>query len=187
MNKYQSCASCRHNRSKCVRDCPLAPYFPSHMHQKFKNARKVFGESHLKQLLRSLPPHKRSTAMKHIIAEADIRVADPVGGSYGLVRNLELKIAEEEEELRRLRNVLSVFRGRGSGSVVAQPLVQKQGYIVQEHDNINYQGYHIPVLPIVPGGFLHALLHQEQRNNMFDLRDEVVPEHDVNPNQGEEE
>ncbi|XP_062018704.1 LOB domain-containing protein 22-like [Rosa rugosa] len=185
MNKYQSCASCRHNRSKCVRDCPLAPYFPSHMHQKFKNARKVFGESHLKKLLRSLPPRKRSTAMKHIIAEADIRVADPVGGSYSLIRNLELKIAEEEEELRRLRNVLSVFRGGGSGSVVAQPLVQKQGYIVQEHDNIHDRGYHVPVLPLVPGGFLHAL-HQEQRNNMFDLRDEVVPEHDFNPNQGEE-
>ncbi|XP_004292797.1 PREDICTED: LOB domain-containing protein 22-like isoform X1 [Fragaria vesca subsp. vesca] len=167
MKKHQTCAACRFKRCKCGPDCPMAPYFPAHMHHHYKNAHKVFGESHIKKLLRSVPPHNRSTAMKHIIAEAGIRVADPVGGSYGLIRNLQLKIAEEEENLRRLRDVLSVFCGGGSGDgVVAQGVVQKQGCIV-------------------PGGFLHALFLQEQGNNMC-VRDEVVPKHDVESIQGEQ-
>lgn len=113
MKKYQACASCKHNHTKCVPDCPLAPYFPAHMHQKYRNAHKVFGGSHLTKFVKNLAdsPHKRSAAMKHITAEADLRIAEPVGASFGVICNLRRNIAEEEEELRRLHLVLSVYRG----------------------------------------------------------------------------
>lgn len=49
--------------------------------------------------------------MKHITAEADLRIAEPVGASFGVTSKLRRNIAEEEEELRRLRLVLGVYRG----------------------------------------------------------------------------
>ncbi|XP_050366412.1 LOB domain-containing protein 22-like [Argentina anserina] len=142
MKKYRACAACRYKRSKCVEDCPLAPYFPSHIPQQYKNAHKVFGDSHLIKLLRSLPPHKRSTAMRHLIAEAFIRVADPVGGSYGLIRNLQLKIAEEEEELRVLRNVLTLFRGCiVPGGFLHALFLQEQGNNMCVRDEVMPEDY----------------------------------------------
>ncbi|KAM5566041.1 protein LATERAL ORGAN BOUNDARIES-like [Rosa sericea] len=180
MKNPQTCSSCRHNRIACDPDCWLAPYFPAHMHKKYKKAQQVFGKNYMTKLLKSLhqTPHKRSTAMKNVRAEADIRSADPVGGCYGVVkeqcaviRRLERKIAEQEEELRRLRSQLG---GGGGGSVyvaMAQPplataMYQEQGYntFQQNLEEQNYnasQGYDQEQGNFAQG-FPHV--HQEEGN-----------------------
>ncbi|XP_004292796.1 PREDICTED: LOB domain-containing protein 6-like [Fragaria vesca subsp. vesca] len=102
------------------------------MHQKFKNAYQVFGRSYITKLLHNLneTPQKRNVAMKNIIAEADSRIADPVGGSYRVVKQqcadlsrLQWKVAQQELELQQLRRQVN------ANVAMAQPsLYQEQGY-----------------------------------------------------------
>ncbi|KAL6208022.1 hypothetical protein ACLB2K_018974 [Fragaria x ananassa] len=145
------------------------------MHQKFQNAYQVFGRSYITELLHNLneTPQKRNIAMKNIIAEADIRIADPVGGSYRVVKQqcadlsrLQWKVAQQELELQQLRRQVN------ANVAMAQPsLYQEQGNIVpprtRQEQGYRNLGEQIGNASQGQGNFaqgFHAPLHQGEGN-----------------------
>ncbi|KAF6151037.1 hypothetical protein GIB67_010615 [Kingdonia uniflora] len=95
----QACAACKYQRRKCIPDCPLAPYFPSHHQAQFLNAHRLFGVSNILKITRNLNQFEKDEAMRTMIIQADARAADPVGGCYRIVRDLQRQIDYHAAEL----------------------------------------------------------------------------------------
>ena len=84
--KVKSCAVCKHWRTKCNKDCPVAPYFPADNSQLFNNVHKFFGVTYMINALRSSPPDLRDDLMTSIIYSANARFIDPVRGCLGEIQ-----------------------------------------------------------------------------------------------------
>ncbi|KAJ9701997.1 hypothetical protein PVL29_003973 [Vitis rotundifolia] len=52
----QACAACKYQRRKCKPDCPLAPFFPSHDKERFRNVHRLFGVANVTKTLQEIPP-----------------------------------------------------------------------------------------------------------------------------------
>ncbi|EPS69290.1 hypothetical protein M569_05476, partial [Genlisea aurea] len=106
----QACAACKYQRRKCVSDCILAPYFPHDSQRQFLNAHRLFGVSNIIKIVRHLNPPAKDHAMRTIIYQSDVRAADPVGGCYRIVRELEHRIALAKAELDIVLHQLALCR-----------------------------------------------------------------------------
>ncbi|CAB4296659.1 unnamed protein product [Prunus armeniaca] len=180
--KHQTCAACRFQRKKCTQDCLMAPYFPATRFQQFLNAHKLFGVGKITKTLNSVSPQQRSSAMYSVKAEAEYRSRDPVGGCYNEIKSLLWKIRTTEDELQHVHSQLCMFRAGGENAM-AHPLEGYEYNVVQdvEYDS---QLHHQLQQNTVQEQSGVVENHQEQ-SNVFDLRDEVVLEQDVNPIQDE--
>ncbi|CAN4075465.1 unnamed protein product [Withania somnifera] len=78
-----ACASCKHQRKKCMDNCVLAPYFPAEKISEFKEVHKVFGVSSITKIVKNLKEDDRRKAVESLIWEAFCRQKHPVLGPYG--------------------------------------------------------------------------------------------------------
>lgn len=111
----QACAACKYQRRKCAPDCILAPYFPHDSQRQFLNAHKLYGVSNITKIIKSLDsPAAKDVAMKSIIIQSDARAADPVGGCYRIIRDLERQIDYTTAQLNLVLQHLAIFRAASS-------------------------------------------------------------------------
>ncbi|WJZ84864.1 hypothetical protein VitviT2T_004442 [Vitis vinifera] len=106
----QACAACKYQRRKCKPECPLAPFFPSHDKERFRNVHKLFGVANVTKILQEIPPSFREIAMKCIIYDSSARAIAPVGGLGEVGLGLEQLIAVHMAELEAVRGQLEAFR-----------------------------------------------------------------------------
>ncbi|KAL6537476.1 hypothetical protein OROMI_026010 [Orobanche minor] len=106
----QACAACKYQRRKCAADCILAPYFPHDRQPQFLNAHRLFGVSNIVKIVRHLDPPAKDHAMRTIIFQSDARAADPVGGCYRIIRDLEHQISLARAELDIILHHLALCR-----------------------------------------------------------------------------
>ncbi|KAL3632004.1 hypothetical protein CASFOL_024988 [Castilleja foliolosa] len=106
----QACAACKYRRRKCTSDCILAPYFPYDRQSHFLNAYRLFGVSNIVKIVGHLSPTERDLAMHTIIFESNVRFADPVGGCYRIIRELEQQINLAKAELEIVLHHLAICR-----------------------------------------------------------------------------
>ncbi|KAL6563300.1 hypothetical protein OROHE_005887 [Orobanche hederae] len=106
----QACAACKYQRRKCAADCILAPYFPHDRQPQFLNAHRLFGVSNIVKIVRHLDPPAKDHAMRTIIFQSDARAADPVGGCYRIIRDLEHQISLARAELDIVLHHLALCR-----------------------------------------------------------------------------
>ena len=118
------CAACKYQRRKCKPDCVLAPYFPADIPQRFVNVHKLFGVGNILRLIRWRNENVRNIMMSHLIYQADRRAADPVGGCYRQILQLQIlkhKATARLAELRTIRDFLRAHAATG-----AQPISDGQ-------------------------------------------------------------
>ncbi|GER53528.1 LOB domain-containing protein [Striga asiatica] len=113
----QACAACKYRRRKCAPDCILAPYFPHDRQPQFLNAHRLYGVSNIVKIVRQLGPADRDAAMWTIAFESDARAADPAGGLYRVVRDLERRIVLARAELEAVLRHLAACRAAAAGGV----------------------------------------------------------------------
>lgn len=106
----QACAACKFQRRKCASDCILAPYFPHDRTRQFQNAHKLFGVSNITKIIKNLGPLEKDEAMRTIIYQSDARAYDPVGGCFGIIRDLQRQIDLCQAELDLVLRQLEFFR-----------------------------------------------------------------------------
>ena len=107
----QACAACKYQRRKCAPDCILAPYFPHDSQRQFLNAHKLFGVSNITKIIKQLDtPAAKDHAMKTIIFQSDARAADPVGGCYRIIQDLQRQIDFAKAELDLVLQHLALCR-----------------------------------------------------------------------------
>ncbi|KAG8380100.1 hypothetical protein BUALT_Bualt07G0158500 [Buddleja alternifolia] len=106
----QACAACKYQRRKCASDCVLAPYFPHDRQRQFLNAHRLFGVSNIVKIVRHLEQPAKDHAMRTIIFQSDARAADPVGGCYRIIRDLEQRISMAKAELEIVLHHLALCR-----------------------------------------------------------------------------
>lgn len=108
----QACAACKYQRRKCAPDCILAPYFPHDRQRQFLNAHKLFGVSNITKIIKFLSPQDKDQAMRTIIYQSDMRAADPVGGCYRYILDLQSQIEYYRAELELVLQQLAIFRAQ---------------------------------------------------------------------------
>ncbi|KAK3018690.1 hypothetical protein RJ639_003121 [Escallonia herrerae] len=113
-NTIQACAACKYQRRKCAPDCILAPYFPHHRQRQFLNAHKLFGVSNITKTIKNLSQPDRDQAMSTIAFQSDVRAADPVGGCYRMVRDLQHQIDLKTAELHAVLHHLALCRAQAA-------------------------------------------------------------------------
>ncbi|XP_057771622.1 LOB domain-containing protein 22-like [Salvia miltiorrhiza] len=106
----QACAACKYQRRKCASDCILAPYFPHDRQLQFLNAHRLFGVSNIVKIAGGLTHPEKDHAMRTIIFQSDARAADPVGGCYRIIRDLERQISLAKAELDIVLHHLALCR-----------------------------------------------------------------------------
>ncbi|XP_051136256.1 LOB domain-containing protein 2-like [Andrographis paniculata] len=82
-NGTSACASCKHQRKKCIDKCVLAPFFPVDRTREFQAVHKVFGVSNITKIVTNLKEEDRRRAVDSLIWEALCRAKDPILGPYG--------------------------------------------------------------------------------------------------------
>lgn len=117
----QACAACKYQRRKCASDCVLAPYFPHDRQPQFLNAHRLFGVSNIVKIVGNLKQPEKDHAMRTIIFQSDARAADPVGGCYRIIRDLEQRINLAKAELEIVLHHLALCRAAAQQQVVAPP------------------------------------------------------------------
>ncbi|KAL2234799.1 UNVERIFIED_CONTAM: LOB domain-containing protein 22 [Sesamum indicum] len=123
----QACAACKYQRRKCASDCILAPYFPHDRQRQFLNAHRLFGVSNIVKIIRHLDPPARDHAMRTIIFQSEARAADPVGGCYRIIRELEQQISLVKAELEIVLHQLTLCRAAAARQVESTPLSSISG------------------------------------------------------------
>ncbi|KAJ9179332.1 hypothetical protein P3X46_011135 [Hevea brasiliensis] len=108
----QACAACKYQRRKCAPDCILAPYFPHDRQRQFLNAHKLFGVSNITKIIKNLNQPDKDEAMRTIIFQSDVRANDPVGGCYGIIRELQRQIEYHKAELDLVLHQLAICRAQ---------------------------------------------------------------------------
>ncbi|GLT75927.1 hypothetical protein SLA2020_476170 [Shorea laevis] len=98
-----ACAACKYHRRKCEPNCPLATYFPAHLHNDFLHAHRLFGVSNIVKMTANLQPHEKNIAMTSIIYQANVRAIDPVGGCYRIICDLQRQIDFAAAQLQMVR------------------------------------------------------------------------------------
>nr|DAD44419.1 TPA_asm: hypothetical protein HUJ06_002649 [Nelumbo nucifera] len=109
---HSACAVCKHQRKKCEKDCPLAPYFPANRYQDFLNVHKLFGVGNIIKLLKDIEPHQRKAAVESILFEAKARKNDPVLGCSGIATRLMSQLDSYKRELQMVNQQLAYYRQR---------------------------------------------------------------------------
>ncbi|KAK3014613.1 hypothetical protein RJ639_009112 [Escallonia herrerae] len=153
----QACAACKYLRRRCIPNCPLAPYFPADRQREFRNAHRLFGVHNLNNTLKSVQPYHHETAMKSMIYQANVRAADPVGGCYRLVCELERELVRARGELDCVLRQLAICRAQAQlemqespslgyfGPVQGLPHPDHQQHYVENENNLglgfNSQGF----------------------------------------------
>ncbi|KAL0429902.1 UNVERIFIED_CONTAM: LOB domain-containing protein 22 [Sesamum radiatum] len=117
----QACAACKYQRRKCASDCILAPYFPHDRQRQFLNAHRLFGVSNIVKIIRPLDPPAKDHAMRTIIFQSEARAADPVGGCYRIIRDLEQQISLVKAELEIVLHQLTLCRAAAARQVASTP------------------------------------------------------------------
>lgn len=117
----QACAACKYQRRKCASDCVLAPYFPHDRHRQFLNAHRLFGLSNIVKITRRLDPPAKDAAMRTIIFQSEARAADPIGGCYKIIRDLEQQIDLATAELEIVLHHLALCRAAAGRQTEAVP------------------------------------------------------------------
>ncbi|KAK4760786.1 hypothetical protein SAY87_005679 [Trapa incisa] len=119
----QACAACKFQRRKCAPDCILAPYFPHDRTRQFQNAHRLFGVSNITKIIKNLGPIEKDEAMRTIIYQSDARAYDPVGGCYGIIRDLQRQIDLCQAELDLVFRQLDFFRQQEAAAALACDLM----------------------------------------------------------------
>ncbi|XP_042485382.1 LOB domain-containing protein 24-like [Macadamia integrifolia] len=109
----KACAACKHQlRSKCHKNCILAPYFPISQYQDFMIVKKLFGVDSLTRILNEIEPDQRKEAIKSMVIESKARKDDPVEGIVGIINKLQTQIQSCENELAIVNQQLSYCKQR---------------------------------------------------------------------------
>ncbi|XP_004497769.1 uncharacterized protein [Cicer arietinum] len=106
----KACASCKFQRRKCSKDCPLAPYFPANKPKTFSNAHRLYGVSSISKLLKRINNDKKDEAMTSIIYESNIRSMFPIYGCTGVINILQGKLHNARLELNYIQNLLNICK-----------------------------------------------------------------------------
>ncbi|KAJ0989398.1 hypothetical protein J5N97_007754 [Dioscorea zingiberensis] len=94
-----ACASCKHQRKRCSKECILAPHFPADKAEQFNAVQKVFGVSNITKMLKAKENlEDRQRIAETLIWEAECRQADAVLGPYGEYQ----KIFEKQQRLEEI-------------------------------------------------------------------------------------
>ncbi|KAK1326862.1 LOB domain-containing protein 7 [Acorus calamus] len=97
-----SCASCRHQRKKCGRNCVLAPHFPASKKADFDLVLKHFGVKNLVRRMKEEPDMEaRKNIIRSMVWDAKAREDDPEFGSYGLNQALLKRVEMLETYVMR--------------------------------------------------------------------------------------
>ncbi|XP_027187426.1 LOB domain-containing protein 27-like [Cicer arietinum] len=88
----KACASCKYQRRKCTKECPLAPYFPINKSKSFINVHRLFGVCYILKLLNRIDDDKKDEAMTSIIFESNIRAKFPIHGCVGVINILQEEV-----------------------------------------------------------------------------------------------
>ncbi|GMI89350.1 hypothetical protein HRI_002604300 [Hibiscus trionum] len=146
----QACAVCKYQRRKCTSNCLLAPFFPANRHKDFLNTRKLFGVRNIIKLIENLSFQQRVIAVKTVVFEANVRAADPVGGCYKYICELNKQIARYQAELDLVNQQLSICKTQSMFTQYQQQQhqqesAQKQKQVVVENDveQANFDGFNI--------------------------------------------
>ncbi|KAH7682210.1 Lateral organ boundaries LOB domain-containing protein [Dioscorea alata] len=100
-NGGTACASCKHQRKRCSKDCTLAPYFPAEKAKQFNAVQKVFGVSNITKMIKEISnPEDRHRTVEALIWEAECRMVDSVLGAYGQYQ----KVYEKKKKLEEFIN-----------------------------------------------------------------------------------
>ncbi|GAB2225526.1 hypothetical protein Droror1_Dr00006322 [Drosera rotundifolia] len=129
----QACAACKYQRRRCP-PCILAPYFPFDRQKQFLNAHRLFGVSNMTKILQGLSPQQQQIAMSTIIYQSDARATDPVGGCYGIIKDLQRQITYRKAELDL---VLQQLSRRKQESAVAAGMMPHYNYVNNIQNNID--------------------------------------------------
>ncbi|CAN8236375.1 unnamed protein product [Cochlearia groenlandica] len=111
-----ACAACKWQRRRCVRDCPLRPYFPGDKPEQFTRVRDLYGVTKVTKTLKELPLKQRDDYMKGIIFHALVRAKYPVYGIKQLECDLLHQISLAEAELYHSRNLLHYYRASAAAA-----------------------------------------------------------------------
>ncbi|KAD7480101.1 hypothetical protein R6Q59_008921 [Mikania micrantha] len=113
-----ACAACRFQRRRCSSDCPLAPYFPANEPQVFQNVHSLYGVGHVMKILNQLKDdEQKEEAMTSIKYESNIRQIYKAHGCYGVLSQLQQKLMESIDELKRVLVLLNAYKTNANKGV----------------------------------------------------------------------
>ncbi|KAK8477341.1 hypothetical protein V6N13_081443 [Hibiscus sabdariffa] len=138
----QACAVCKYQRRKCSSNCLLAPFFPANRRKDFLNTRRLFGVRNIIKLIENLSFQQRVVAVKTIVFEANVRAADPVGGCYKYMLELNKQIARYQAELNLVNQQLAICKAQSMFTQCQQQQPQPQPQTAQKQKQVvgNYDG-----------------------------------------------
>ncbi|PSS10200.1 LOB domain-containing protein [Actinidia chinensis var. chinensis] len=84
-----ACASCKHQRKKCLKKCVLAPHFPPGLEKEFEQVHKLFGISNMTKMIRKTAFPLQKEMVKSFIWEASLWRQDPDHGPLGFYNRLD--------------------------------------------------------------------------------------------------
>ncbi|KAA8521274.1 hypothetical protein F0562_011980 [Nyssa sinensis] len=155
----KACAACKYQRRKCAPDCALAPHFPADKQNQFLNAHKLFGVSNIMKVINSLQPCHKETAVKCMIFHADVRAADPVGGCFRVIQELQRQIGRGKAELDLVLQQLAICRAQaqemqnqtkvhGKSDVTADPTSTVYNPMHQYNFDYHPPPFHVQPQPV---------------------------------------
>ncbi|KAL8458560.1 hypothetical protein ACS0TY_035345 [Phlomoides rotata] len=157
----QACAACKYQRRKCASDCILAPYFPHDRQPQFLNAHRLFGVSNIVKIVGNLKQPEKDHAMRTIIFQSDARAADPIGGCYRIIRDLEQRITLAKAELEIVLHHLALCRAAAQQQLA--PPLQDGGdcygrgqYVVAEEEAVGVEDLNSWGCMVAGDGNAHA-------------------------------
>ncbi|KAG7033151.1 LOB domain-containing protein 27, partial [Cucurbita argyrosperma subsp. argyrosperma] len=131
----QACASCKYQRRRCSKDCPLAPYFPADQPKMFQNAHRLFGVRNIMNILKQVPPSQKDETMTSIIYESNMRSRFPVYGCCGVLWQLHYQIQQVSEELQQVKARVSMMKDLGiaDDNDVVFPMIEYRMLNLKKH------------------------------------------------------
>lgn len=132
-----ACASCKHQRKKCRKDCALAPFFPAGKEGMFKSVHRIFGVRNVQKMIirwrnRHASEDQIKVAMDSVIWQAESWDKHPFEGCYGEFRRLCWEYEKLSESHKRLHSLLNM-------NASEHHQLQRQQQVLH-HQNLQFHG-----------------------------------------------
>ncbi|KAG6602476.1 LOB domain-containing protein 27, partial [Cucurbita argyrosperma subsp. sororia] len=179
----QACASCKYQRRRCSKDCPLAPYFPADQPKMFQNAHRLFGVRNIMNILKQVPPSQKDETMTSIIYESNMRSRFPVYGCCGVLWQLHYQIQQVSEELQQVKARVSMMKDLGiaDDNDVVFPVYTQQQQQQQQYDCLGVDGNDLLFGNVNNGG---VYVDNDDHNNIGSMLKELRIQQHYNDNFG---
>ncbi|KAI4296846.1 hypothetical protein L6164_036766 [Bauhinia variegata] len=107
-NRRPPCASCKHQRRKCMKDCVLYAYFPAEKAEEYIAVHRIFGFNNMIKILNNLESESdRREAIDSLEWEASMWSLHPSSGPYGEFRKLQQQVKQLQERCEILETQLN--------------------------------------------------------------------------------